>query len=243
MQIAYHCTVVLVAGLACGGLHGGEPGQSKAIVVTKDTVALGGAQPAPGLLLASAAQGAISFSNGSTNALVPVRLFARNYAFRVSHGGQTNGPLDLVEFEITSRSATPFHWFCWENAAAYPHDFRLFTPVAGATYACYASVDGIRLFQVARIVDSDTGRTLFMSKRTGPDALPPLRNGLLGDAVGGEHFYGLNALYWTIIIDRLDVMDGELRVTLHGEKPEPQFTFALRGDKWEHVPTPPKRAK
>ena len=33
MQIVCHYTVVLVAGLACGGLHGGEPGRWKPIVV------------------------------------------------------------------------------------------------------------------------------------------------------------------------------------------------------------------
>ena len=243
MQTLSPFAVAILAGLACGGLHGGEPGQLKTIVVTKDTVALGGAQPAPGLLFASAAKGAISLSNGRTNAVLPVELFARNYAFRVSHGGQTNWPLDLVEFGVCAQAPAPFAWFCWEYALTYPHDFRLFQTATNGTYAGYCSGDGVRLFRVTESLSSEKAREFCLSRGVRPDALPLLSNERLGATAGGQFFWGVNALHWTIIVDRVEFIGGNLRVTLHGEKSEPQFTFDLRGDKWELVPTPPKRAQ
>ena len=68
-------------------------------------------------------------------------------------------------------------------------------------------------------------------------------NGVLGDSVGARYFEGWNALYWTIIVDRVEFSGGELRVTLHGEKPKPQFTFALKGEKWELVAGPHNEGK
>jgi len=38
----------------------------------------------------------------------------------------------------------------------------------------------------------------------------------------------MNALYWTMGVHNEAVVSGELRVTLHGEKPSPQFTYVLR---------------
>ena len=200
-------------------------------------------QPRPELLFQVARQDTIVLSQNRTNTALAVQLRVAEYAYRLAYGGQTNWPLDLVEFGVCAQTPTPFAWFCWEYALTHPHDFRLFQTATNGTYAGYCSGDGVRLFRVTESLSSENAREFCLSRGVRPDALPLLSNERLGATAGGQFFWGVNALHWTIVVDEVNISHGQVQVTLHGEQPEPKFIFVLRDGKWELVPTPAKRAK
>lgn len=202
------------------------------------------AQPPPGMKLVSveSAEKLVSVP-GASMAInlpargglpIPVDVSARRYEFKGPFRGNPAWTFRLVEFQIRSREGSPFVWHCWEGADKHPHDFKLFTTL-GTTYACFTSSEGVTIFRVREGNNSEGARECLLNGGRSPGALPPLRIGVIGAAVGPKRFYGVNALYWTIIVETISEDGSELRVTLHGDKPDPKFTFAFRNDEWEFV--------
>ncbi len=171
---------------------------------------------------------------GGQRKSIPVDLSANVYDLERQRGS-AKSVVQLVEFQIQSKSDVPFIWFCWESENANPHDFKLLTTSAGTTYASYASMDGLKLFRVGETAGSETARQMFLAKGSGPGALPPLRTGVLYAAFGKEPFFTTNALWDEITVDEVSENSGELRVILHGNKPIPQFTLTLKKGVWEKI--------
>ncbi len=188
------------------------------------------------LVLPSPRGDTVILPEAGTNATVPVELVARTYEFRTTRGTNTNWPLELVEFGVNASEARPFGWYCWDSANSHPHDLKLFA-TQGGTYACYTSSHGVKIFRLSANIDSNSARSLFVEQQRGSGEITPLSNAVLRDSVGAEPFYGLNALYWTIVVDLVSEVNGEARVTLHGDKSLPKYTFRLKGEHWELLST------
>lgn len=167
---------------------------------------------------------------------VPVKLAAyRHGVVKVGSDGKERRAR-VIELEVLSATNTPFRWSCWVSANSQPRDFAVFSTESGKTYACYAGV-GVHILLVRGSKDSAVSFQEYWEyvPEERPDALRPLTMGVLFDRFGREPFESKNALYYDVFVDDIFDVSGELRVTLHGNKPEPKYTFALRNDKWELV--------
>jgi len=179
---------------------------------------------------ASARAGTIAYQVGGTNVVVPVELNAYNCEYNGPFGVRTNDSVSLVEFEIRSSSSTQFSWSCLAWASEYPHDFAVFTTTNNETYAVYVSSASVNMFLVSSPVSSEAALRLFLDQETGPGAVRGLYSHVFTSA--GVKYFGMNALHWTMSVDSVAVLAGELRVTLHGEEPMPQFIYVLRNGEW-----------
>ena len=168
---------------------------------------------------------------------IPVELFA----FLHHSGGIPESNIwDSVEceFQVRAKEDGGFIWSCWASGkSSEANNFRVLTTESGKSYACYVR-HGLELFHLTQSRESIAMRILYMERRgedvRHPDALPVLRLDTLGDALGMGNIVG-GARSWNVIVDKLSNSAGELRVTVHGNKPQPQCTFALRKVKWELV--------
>ena len=182
------------------------------------------------LVRASAREGTIAVQVGGTNVLVPVKLNASRYEYKGSFGTRTNYSLSAVEFAITSTSSTQFTWLCWAWPWDYPHDFAVFTTTNNLTYAVYVSNAGANLFLVRSPVTPEAARSLFWEHETSFGNVRRLDNAVI--LAAGNKYFGVNALYLEMSMDRVDVVNGDLRVKLHGAELRPQFTYVLRNGEW-----------
>jgi hypothetical protein len=209
----------------CGAHEETKAGAGEALTLVRTGVA-------PWLVAESSRTNALALREGEETVIVPINVVAREQEFRRVFG-TTNVPLRLVEFELSSTGARPFNWFCVESANAYPHDFRVFMTESARSYVCYSSSEGVKLFRVAENTDASVARQMLLTGAGGPGAVIPLRDAVLAEAVGADYFVGTNALHWTIVVERIADVDGDLRITVHGKRETPKFTFALRNHQWE----------
>jgi hypothetical protein len=178
----------------------------------------------------------VSLPVDGTNRVIPVEVTATRGEIKRS-SGRREWTVEMIQYRVESKDEIPYTWFCWDGRGSHAHDFKLFVSTNGATYACYTSDGGVNLFLIEGSVDSQSARDLYLSTGRGPGEIQRLHTGFLMDSVGYEPFHDMNALFWAIFVDDVSEVDGELRVTLHGVKPETQFTFALRDEQWEWIST------
>ncbi len=165
---------------------------------------------------------------------IAVEILAHRCDFR-SGGPNVSRTVQLVEFAIHERGGGPFHWYCWESANSYPHDFKLFTTEDRNSYACFVSSESVKLFRVMESNETAAERRLFLEKRTRMGEMEPLRIAFLHETLGREVFYSENALYDPVTVDGVFEVASELHITLHGRNPDQRFTFALKAGHWKLV--------
>jgi hypothetical protein len=83
---------------------------------------------------------------------------------------------------------------------------------------------------VSSPVTPEAARNLFLENETSFGNVRRLDNAVI--LAAGNKYFGMNALYLEMSLDRVDVVNGELRVTLHGAELRPQFTYVLRNGEW-----------
>lgn len=206
----------------------GQDSVNSAIIAGRMRLSL--TNSATDLVRPSARAGTIAVQVEGTNLTVPVKLNANKYEYKGSFGTRTNYSLSAVEFAITSTGSTQFTWLCWAWPWDHPHDFAVFTTTNNLTYAVYVSNAGVNLFLVSSPVTPEAARNLFLENETSFGNVRRLDNAVI--LAAGNKYFGMNALYLEMSLDRVDVVNGELRVTLHGAELRPQFTYVLRNGEW-----------
>lgn len=191
-------------------------------------------QPTPELVSPESRKIALSETNKLTRKSGQLEVVVHGYEFHGNFRGSSDKVLRFWEFQIKSENDKLFNWSCYEWTMAHPHDFKLFTATS-TTFGSYASSDGVKVFRIDAGNSSENALELMLERQPILGEIPLLGVGELQTKVGREPFRGENALYWTINVDNISEESGELRVTLHGANPQPQFTFALRNSSWELV--------
>jgi len=200
-------------------------------VVNGGLMKLVNGEPATNLVRETTKVSNVAVPMGGSNAIIGVAVEANRYQYIGPFGARTNDSLELVEFRIISNSGTPFKWFCYDiSESYYPRDFTLFTATNNVTYAVFQSRTGVLLSRVDSSVSSDDALALYVQEETGPSPLTRLSYAIIRGA--GIRYFGANALHWTMSVDNVAVVNGDLRVTLHGQEAIPQFTFVLRNGEW-----------
>jgi hypothetical protein len=197
----------------------------------------------PDLELVSRSQtnGGAIINMGGTKSDVQVRLAAYRHEVVMLGSDGKERHTALKEFEVLSATNKPFRWSSWVNSGAHPRDFAVFTTDHGKTYVCHTGL-GVSIYRVSGSKDSEVSFREYWEHvpEEKPDALKLLNMGLLFEHFGEDLFQSKNALYYDVFVDNIFEVGGELRVTLHGNKPEPKCTFALRSGRWDLVSTPGK---
>jgi hypothetical protein len=220
-------TVILHYALGFSWAQGTTPAELNQMRLVKT-------EPAKHVIAMSVKNATLIVRQGTTNVILPVEVSANRHEFNGYNRGDTNWTLRLIEIRIKSEGKQPVVWHCWEGADNHPHNLRLFT-TSGSSYACYSTAQGVKLYRVKASVDSETARSFLLESKSHPDEIPLLSTKILEQYVGTEPFLGVNALFWTIVVDAVADSGGELQVTLHGNRPSPQFVFALKEDQWQLV--------
>jgi hypothetical protein len=178
----------------------------------------------------------VNVAANGVKANLATSLAAYGYTVAIDRGG-TNSSAAFYAMVIESRSIPPLWWFCTRPTSdtTVPRDFKVFTSTNGNTYACYIQ-NGPRIFRVQRMKDMYTAwRDYWEHDQEQSGTIAPLRMDVLRQAVGDIAWIHFGSDYFLGVADDVFEVNGELRIQLHGRKPEPKHTFALRNDKWEWV--------
>jgi hypothetical protein len=171
-----------------------------------------------------------------TNAAVELSVCRHEFIAPSEKGG---GRTTCYEFRVRPIEAGGLEWSCWAGAFSRPHGFQLFVTKPGDVYASYVR-EGVHLYRISRTRDSTEMQRVFLGVPDGeakhPDALPLLPMQQLGP-LGYYNMLGLGPQAWNVNVDNVLDIGAELRMTVHGTAPQPQCAFALRGGKWELLPS------